>query len=145
MEMHQDIQDPLIKLWTHVQAIVQRGSVRFRRNVVDNTQFGCSFVSADDSKVWQVMKSARSRIHNCNRFNNHLLQLILYDIVIITQGLFQLVQQPLKPVVAKLVNVWEGFMKVFTWICQVIALANSSYIVFFWLVDTKRLKVPERA
>ena len=51
--------------------------------------------------VWQVMESAQGRSSLHNRLNDTLLQLILYDIIILSQdgkSLLQLVQQSLKPV-----------------------------------------------
>ena len=51
--------------------------------------------------VWQVMESAQGRSSLHNRLNDTLLQLILYDIIILSQdgkSLLQLVQESLKPV-----------------------------------------------
>ena len=68
--------------------------------------------------VWQVMELARGWSSLCNRLNDTLLQLILYDVIILSQdgrSLLQSVQQSLKPVVAKLVVVWEGLMEILPW------------------------------
>ena len=68
--------------------------------------------------VWQVMESAQGQGSLRNRLNDTFLQLILYDIIILPQdgrSLPQSVQQSLKPVVAKLVVVWEGLMEILPW------------------------------
>ena len=98
--------------------------------------------------AWWGMQWIWLKLHNS--LNDTLSQLISYDIVLSQdRSFFQSAQQSSKPVVAKLVIVWEGLMELLPWQWYLVSKADGigKLVIhgFLWFTDAEKFKIPEQA